>query len=76
MAWPQRRMAVPTTRTQAHPFNDCPEVYMSNCEREPHREQETQGKFEHEKFCRKGWSAIFSLRERAHADEEEEEEPS
>jgi hypothetical protein len=39
MAWPQRRMAVPTTtRTQAHPFNDCPEVYVSKCERESHTE--------------------------------------
>jgi hypothetical protein len=45
-------------------------------EREPHREQETQGKIEHEKLRRKGWSAIFSLRERADADEEEEEEAS
>jgi hypothetical protein len=30
-------MAVPTIRrTQAHPFNDCPEVYVSKCERESH----------------------------------------
>jgi hypothetical protein len=32
-------MAVPTIRrTQAHPFNDCPEVYVSKCERESHAE--------------------------------------
>jgi hypothetical protein len=34
----------------------------------------TQGKIELEKFCGKGWSAIFSLRERAHADDEEKKE--